>query len=139
MWSTQEPVIVFGAEKSVIGSEEARQIFHWLATRFSNCTDDRFELVAAGASGNLAYTWATNASPSPWTAAQSSRSPCGSPTSTAVRAASGRSSTATPTFPRPVSPFALMHRRRRHHGQSDQLRSTILVPTHHQDPGNWQS
>jgi hypothetical protein len=54
--STQEPVTVFEAEKSVIGSEEARQIFHWLATRFSNCTDDRFELVAAGASGNLAYT-----------------------------------------------------------------------------------
>jgi hypothetical protein len=55
MWSTQEPVTVFGADKSVIGSEEARQVFHWLATRFSNCTDDRFELVAAGASGNLAY------------------------------------------------------------------------------------
>lgn len=30
--------------------------FHWLATRFSNLTDYRFELVAAGASGDLAYT-----------------------------------------------------------------------------------
>ena len=47
---------VFGAEKSVIGSEEARQAFRWLASRFSNCTDYRFELVAAGASGDLAYT-----------------------------------------------------------------------------------
>jgi ketosteroid isomerase-like protein len=56
MWSTQEPVTVFGAEKSVIGSEEVTQAFHWLASRFSNCTDYRFELVAAGASGNLAYT-----------------------------------------------------------------------------------
>ena len=56
MWSTQEPVTVFGAEKSVIGSEEAREVFRWLATRFSNCTDYRFELVAAGASGDLAYT-----------------------------------------------------------------------------------
>jgi ketosteroid isomerase-like protein len=56
MWSTQEPVTVFGAEKSVIGSEEVRQAFHWLASRFSNCTDYRFELVAAGASGDLAYT-----------------------------------------------------------------------------------
>jgi hypothetical protein len=56
MWSTQEPVTVFGAEKSVIGSEEVRQVFHWLASRFSNCTDYRFELVAAGASGDLAYT-----------------------------------------------------------------------------------
>jgi ketosteroid isomerase-like protein len=56
MWSTQDPVTVFGAEKSVIGSEEARQAFRWLASRFSNCTDYRFELVAAGASGDLAYT-----------------------------------------------------------------------------------
>ena len=56
MWSTQEPVTVFGAEKSVIGSEEVTQAFHWLASRFSNCTDYRFELVAAGASGDLAYT-----------------------------------------------------------------------------------
>jgi len=56
MWSTQDPVTVFGAEKSVIGSEEAREVFQWLATRFSNCTDYRFELVAARASGDLAYT-----------------------------------------------------------------------------------
>jgi hypothetical protein len=47
---------VFGAEKSVIGSEAARQVVRWLATRFSNCTDYRFALVAAGASGDLAYT-----------------------------------------------------------------------------------
>ena len=56
MWSTQDPVTVFGAEKSVIGSEEAREVFRWLAMRFFNCTDYRFELVAAGASGDLAYT-----------------------------------------------------------------------------------
>jgi len=56
MWSTQDPVTVFEAEKSVIGSEAAREVFSWLATRFSNCTDYRFELVAAGASGDLAYT-----------------------------------------------------------------------------------
>ena len=56
MWSTQDPVTVFGAMKDVIGSEEVRQVFHWLASRFSDCTDYRFELVAAGASGDLAYT-----------------------------------------------------------------------------------
>jgi ketosteroid isomerase-like protein len=60
IWSTQDPVTIFGAEKSVIGSEEARQVFRSLATRFSNLTDYRFdyrfELVAAGASGDLAYT-----------------------------------------------------------------------------------
>jgi ketosteroid isomerase-like protein len=33
-----------------------REVCRWLATRFSNCTDYRFELVAAGASGDLAYT-----------------------------------------------------------------------------------
>jgi ketosteroid isomerase-like protein len=49
-------VTVLGAMKDVIGSEEVRQAFRWLATRFSNLTDYRFELVAAGASGDLAYT-----------------------------------------------------------------------------------
>ena len=53
MWSTQDPVTVFGAMQSNIGSEELRRVFRWLATRFSNLTDDRFELVAAGASGDL--------------------------------------------------------------------------------------
>jgi ketosteroid isomerase-like protein len=56
MWSTQDPVTVFGAMQSNIGSEEVRRVFRWLATRFSNLTDYRFELVAAGASGDLAYT-----------------------------------------------------------------------------------
>jgi ketosteroid isomerase-like protein len=56
MWSTQDPVTVLGAMKDVIGSEEARQAFRWLATRFSNGSDYRFELVAAGASEDLAYT-----------------------------------------------------------------------------------
>jgi ketosteroid isomerase-like protein len=56
MWSTQDPVTVLGAERTVIGSPEVTQAFHWLATRFSNLTDYRFELVAAGASGDLAYT-----------------------------------------------------------------------------------
>jgi len=36
--------------------------------------------------------------------------------------------------PRPVSPCALRRRRSRHHGQDDQLRSTILVATHHPRP-----
>ncbi|MDQ6920085.1 MAG: nuclear transport factor 2 family protein [Candidatus Dormibacteraeota bacterium] len=56
MWSTQDPLTVFGARQSNVGSEEVRQVFRWLATRFSDCTDYRFELVAAGASGDLAYT-----------------------------------------------------------------------------------
>ena len=71
-----------------------------------------------GPAGTWPTPLATNASPFPWTAARSRRLPCGSPTSTAARTASGRSSTAMPTFPRPVSPFALMHRRSRHHETS---------------------
>jgi ketosteroid isomerase-like protein len=55
-WSTQEPVTIFGAGRTTIGSEEVRGVFRWLATRVSNLIDYRFELVAAGASGDLAYT-----------------------------------------------------------------------------------
>jgi ketosteroid isomerase-like protein len=56
MWSTQDPVTVLGAMKDVIGSEQVRGAFRWLATRFSNGTEFRFELVAAGVRGDLAYT-----------------------------------------------------------------------------------
>ena len=56
MWSTQEPVTVFGALKSVSGWDEVSQAFRWIASRFSDCTAYRFELVAAGVSGDLAYT-----------------------------------------------------------------------------------
>jgi hypothetical protein len=102
---------VLGAEKSVIGSEEVRQAFHWLASRFSDCTDYRFELVAAGVSGTWPTPSATSTSPSPWTAARSSQRPCASPTSTGVRTASGRPSTAMPTRPRPVRSVPPTHRR----------------------------
>jgi ketosteroid isomerase-like protein len=56
MWSTQDPVTVFGAAKSVSGWDEVGQLFRWVASRFSNCTAYSFELVAAGVSGDLAYT-----------------------------------------------------------------------------------
>jgi len=56
MWSTQDPVTVFGALKSVSGWDEVSQGFRWIASRFSDCTAFRFELVAAGVSGDLAYT-----------------------------------------------------------------------------------
>ena len=56
MWSTQDPVTVFGALKSVSGWDEVSQAFRWIGSRFSNCTAYRFELVAAGVSSDLAYT-----------------------------------------------------------------------------------
>ena len=56
MWSMRDPVTLFGAIKSNRGWDEVSQTFRWLASRFSNCTSYRFDLVAAGASGDLAYT-----------------------------------------------------------------------------------
>jgi len=56
IWSTQDPVTLFGAVKSNSGWDEVSQVFHWLASHFSDCTASRFELVAAGVSSDLAYT-----------------------------------------------------------------------------------
>jgi len=57
LWSPHDPVTLFGAfgpNKS--GWDEVSQTFQWVASRFSDVSDYRFELVAAGASGDLAYT-----------------------------------------------------------------------------------
>jgi ketosteroid isomerase-like protein len=56
MWSSRDPVTLFGAAVSKRGAGEVRRFFEFLASRFSDCTAYRFELVAAGVSGDLAYT-----------------------------------------------------------------------------------
>ena len=56
MWSTRDPVTVLGASRSGNGWDEVSQLFRWLGAHFSDCTAFRFELVAAGVSGDLAYT-----------------------------------------------------------------------------------
>jgi ketosteroid isomerase-like protein len=56
MWSTTDPVTLFGAGTTKSGPDEVRRFFRWLGSRFSNCTSYRFELVAAGVSEELAYT-----------------------------------------------------------------------------------
>ncbi len=57
MWSKKDPVTLFGAwGPCKSGAEELGRIFRWVASRFSNCTTYDFELVAAGISGDLAYT-----------------------------------------------------------------------------------
>jgi ketosteroid isomerase-like protein len=57
MWSTKHPVTLFGAwGPCKSGSEEVTRISRWVASKFSNCTAYNFELVAAGVSGDLAYT-----------------------------------------------------------------------------------
>ena len=56
MWSTKDPVTVLGAVRTASGWDEVSQLFHWLGSGFSDCSSYRFELVAAGVSGDLAYT-----------------------------------------------------------------------------------
>ena len=56
MWSTTDPVTLFGAGMSGQGWGQLRGIFHTIASRWSDCTDQRVELLAAGVSGELAYT-----------------------------------------------------------------------------------
>ena len=57
LWSTADPVTLFGALGMFnSGWEEVSRTFRWIAARFSNCTSYTFDLVAAGASGDLAYT-----------------------------------------------------------------------------------
>jgi ketosteroid isomerase-like protein len=56
MWSTQDPVTLFGVDATKRGADEVRRAFPWLASLFSNPTAYRFDLVAAGVSGDLAYT-----------------------------------------------------------------------------------
>lgn len=57
MWSTNDPVTLLGAwGPSNSGWDQVSRTFEWVASRFSNCTDYSFELLAAGVSGDLAYT-----------------------------------------------------------------------------------
>lgn len=56
-WSQRDPVTLFGALVPVRrGWDEVSGTFQWLADRFSDLRDYQFELLAAGASSDLAYT-----------------------------------------------------------------------------------
>lgn len=56
LWTRVDPVTVFGAAVPVSqGWEEVQSTFDWIAARFGHCTAYEFELIAAGASGDLAY------------------------------------------------------------------------------------
>lgn len=57
MWSAHDPVTLFGAAApSRSGRDQVEPVFRWLASRFAACNAYDLELVAAGASGDLAYT-----------------------------------------------------------------------------------
>jgi ketosteroid isomerase-like protein len=55
MWSHTDPVTLLGAAFSATGWEGIEPIFDRLQARFSNCTSCEHEVIAAGASGDLAY------------------------------------------------------------------------------------
>jgi ketosteroid isomerase-like protein len=56
-WSRHDPVTIFGASVPLRrGWDEVSSTARSLACHFSDLRDYRFELVAAGASGDLAYT-----------------------------------------------------------------------------------
>ncbi len=55
MWSHEDPVTLFGAAFSGTGWSTVDQIFDNLAASMSNCVSCEWEVVAAGASGDLGY------------------------------------------------------------------------------------
>jgi ketosteroid isomerase-like protein len=55
IWSHEQPVTLFGAAVTKSGWGEIGPTFDWLASNFSNCTSYENEVLAAGASGDLAY------------------------------------------------------------------------------------
>ena len=56
MTSAEDPVTVFGAKVPLrSGWDEVSETLRWLAARWSDCTDYRFDLVAADVCGDLAY------------------------------------------------------------------------------------
>ena len=56
LWSRTEPVTVFGARMSSSGWPDVEQMFRSVASWFSDSKEYEFEVIAAGASGDLAYT-----------------------------------------------------------------------------------
>lgn len=56
LWSHTDPVTVFGAKLSSSGWPHVEQMFRKVASWFSDSTEYEFEVIAAGASGDLAYT-----------------------------------------------------------------------------------
>jgi len=55
LWSHNDPVTVLGADRTANGWSEVEALFDWLGSNFSKCESSEFEVLAAGASGDLAY------------------------------------------------------------------------------------
>ena len=55
LWSTKEPVSVFGAALSATGPVETEATFNWLASRFTGFESAEWEILSADVRGDLAY------------------------------------------------------------------------------------
>ena len=55
IWSHNDPVTLFGALFTQNGWTEIGPAFDWLASRFSDCRGFRYDVIAAGASGDIGY------------------------------------------------------------------------------------
>src|SRR6186713_2995845 len=56
LWSSRDPVSVFGAWRNAQGQAEIDALFAYLGRTFSNCTSFAFEVQAFGVIGDMAYT-----------------------------------------------------------------------------------
>jgi ketosteroid isomerase-like protein len=57
LWSHESPVTVLGAfGVAASGWEECEEVFDWLGTVFTGSESFELEIIAAGVSGDLAYT-----------------------------------------------------------------------------------
>lgn len=56
LWTRRDPVTVFGARMSAIGWTDLEPMFRTVASWFSDSVEYEFDVIAAGASGDLAYT-----------------------------------------------------------------------------------
>ncbi len=55
LWSHNDPVTLFGAAFQGSGWDTLSRTFDFIASRFSNCESWDYEVLSAGASGDLAY------------------------------------------------------------------------------------
>lgn len=56
MWTREDPVTLFGAKLTAIGWDEVEPVFSEVASWFTGPVEHEWEIVAAGASGDLGYT-----------------------------------------------------------------------------------
>jgi ketosteroid isomerase-like protein len=56
LWSRGDPVTVLGAAVSATGWDDVERTFYWVASTFSNFESFDLDIIAADASGDLAYT-----------------------------------------------------------------------------------